>query len=359
MKGKRKVVFAVLALLIILLPLLVLTASGYLGRNSRQYTEADSSYRHITAQDSFAYVEKHPAFAPFSSFIQPWKDRMSLMSVPLLSVRTVSEQYHTNTQSIVDGFNFVIDAVSEYGNIYHDFYTDEERKEDPAKEETGLLFIPGEKDAPVAVLTSGGAFKSVCLCLEGFPVGNILHQAGYNVAILKYRVNPDADTAKETMDHQEKFANEDFGRAMQYLFAHQKDLGISMDGYSVWGFSAGGRTTFLWGLDNDYGYKAWGLPAPAAMMLVYSGWYDEQFDSCYDTVPPTYLAWLPGDDTIGPDNVERIRQYIELLEEKGVPCRQEAFYEARHGFGEGRGTDAEGWIDHAVNFWEDMRQRQP
>lgn len=357
MKEKRKLFSAVLAAVLIAVLAAGFAVFRYLGRNSEQYTEPDSSYRHISAEDSFSYVENHPAFAPFSSFIQPWKDRMSLMSVPFLSVRTVSEQYHTNTQSIVDGFNFVIDAVQENGNVYYDFYTEEEREQDPTKEETGLIFIPGDRDAPVAVLTSGGAFKSVCLCLEGFPVGNILHQAGYNVAILKYRVNPNADTAKETMDRQEKYANEDFGRAVQFLFEHQQDLGISMEDYSVWGFSAGGRTTFLWGLDNEYGYKAWGLPAPAAMMLVYSGWYDEQFKGMYDAVPPTYMAWLPEDDTIGPDNVERIRQYIEMLEEKGIPFEEESFFEARHGFGEGRGTDAEGWIGHAVSFWENMRQQ--
>lgn len=31
------------------------------------------------------------------------------------------------------------------------------------------------------------------------------------------------------------------------------------------------------------------------------------------------------------------------------------YYEARHGFGEGRGTDAEGWIEEAAAFWENPR----
>lgn len=279
---------------------------------------------------------------------------MNKIGTPLLSIRMVCNLNHLNTESILDGFNFVMDASAQR-QIYYDFYTQEERMEDPSKEETGLIFIPGEKDAPVAFLTAGGAFKSVCLFGETFPVGNILHQAGYNVFIFKYRVNPDADTSKETMDYQERYANEDFGRAMQYIFENQDTFGVSMEDYSVWGFSAGGRTTFLWGLDNDYGYAHYGLPAPAAMMLVYSGWYDEQFADQYGAMPPTYFAWLPNDDVIGAENIERIRQYIDFLKEQGTLVEEHPYYEARHGFGEGRGTDAEGWIAEAAAFWENQR----
>ena len=355
MTKKRATVFIALALSVLVL---VAAVFCFLGKNSHEYYESDGSYRHISAKDSFAYAEGHPAFAPFSTFIQPWKDETNLLLTPHMSIDTVCRQNNTNTQSILDGFNFVIDSAQKYKEIYYDFYTQQEREDDPTKEETGLIFIPGEKDAPVAVLTSGGAFKSVCLFLEGFPVGNILHHAGYHVVILKYRVNPNADASKETMEHQEQYANEDYGRAMQYLFDHQQGLGFSMEGYSVWGFSAGGRTTFLWGLDNDYGYKAWDLPAPAAMILVYSGWYDAQFEGQYNTVPPTYLAWLPNDDVIGQENIEGIRRYIDLLDQMDIPYAQDTFYEAKHGFGEGRGTDAEGWVQDAAAFWETQRQTE-
>lgn len=338
----------------VLVILLAVTASFVLGRRSRPYYNDDGSFRHIAADDSFAYAQGHPAFAGFSTFIQPWKDAVNQVVIPLQSIQMVCAVNHMNTASILDGFNFVIDAAAR-GPIYYDFYTDEERAADPTKEETGLIFIPGDKDAPVAFLTSGGAFKSVCLFGEAFPVGNILHQAGYNVFMLKYRVNPDADTAKETMDHQERYANEDFARALQYIFANQETLGVDMDGYSVWGFSAGGRTTFLWGLDNDYGYGHYGLPAPAAMVLVYSGWYDERFEGQYGAVPPTYFAWLPEDDVIGAENIDGIRRYIDLLRGQGTVVEEHAYHEARHGFGEGRGTDAEGWIAQAADFWERQR----
>lgn len=352
---KKKTVWIILLVLVLILTAaLIVAANVILGKNGHSYYNDDGSYRHITAADSFAYAEGHPAFAEFSTFIQPWKDAVNQVVTPLQSIRFVCGINHFNTDSIIDGFNFVIDAASG-GQIYYDFYTAAERTADPTKEDTGLIFIPGERGAPVAFLTSGGAFKSVCLFAEGFPVGNILHQMGYNVFILKYRVDPNNPNNINPSNPQENYANEDFGRALQYIFANQDAFGVNMEGYSIWGFSAGGRTTFLWGLDNDYGYEHYGLPAPAAMVLVYSGWYDKQFEGQYGTVPPTYFAWLPNDDVIGDNNISGISEYIDYLRRQGVTVGEHAYYEAKHGFGEGRGTDAEGWIEEAAEFWEAQR----
>ncbi len=352
MKKHTKIVVACIGA--VLFVALLAGARFFFGRNGRPYYDSNGSYQHITADDSFNWVESHPAFAEFSSFIQPWKDKANQIVTPLQSIRFVCTLNHFNVDSILDGFNFIIDAVEDGSLVYRDFYTQEEQTADPAKDETGLIFIPGDPGAPVAFLTAGGAFKSVCLFGEAFPVGNVLHQMGYNVFMLKYRVNPDGSTAKESMDYQEQYANEDFGRAMQYIFEHQDEYGVDMENYSVWGFSAGGRTTFLWGLENEYGYAHYGLPAPAAMMLVYSGWYDAQFEGQYETVPPTYFAWLPNDDVIGQSNADAIQTYINLLKEQGTTVSDHAYYEAKHGFGEGRGTDAAGWIDEAVAFWEEQ-----
>ena len=205
-------------------------------------------------------------------------------------------------------------------------------------------------------LTSGGAFQSVCLFLEGFPVGRVLHEMGYSVAILKYRVDPNAKDFAESEANCLDKANEDFARALDFLFAHQSELGVSMEDYSVWGFSAGGRTTSLWALDNSYGYAAHGLPKPAAMVLVYSGWYDPRFDGQYGTAPATFFAWLPEDDVIGEENVRGIQTYIDLLKAQNTPVETVEYHTAKHGFGEGRGTDAEGWIQLAADFWQRQQE---
>ena len=36
----------------------------------------------------------------------------------------------------------------------------------------------------------------------------------------------------------------------------------------------------------------------------------------------------------------------------GIDVEFRKYRDAGHGFGLGTGTDAEGWIDHALQFWE-------
>lgn len=56
------------------------------------------------------------------------------------------------------------------------------------------------------------------------------------------------------------------------------------------------------------------------------------------------------------DNIASYRSveyYIARLESAGTNAEVEVFDGLSHGFGLGEGTVAEGWIDHAVSFWEE------
>jgi len=48
-----------------------------------------------------------------------------------------------------------------------------------------------------------------------------------------------------------------------------------------------------------------------------------------------------------------VEYYIARLESAGTNAEVEVFKGLSHGFGLGDGTVAEGWIDHAVSFWEE------
>ena len=41
-----------------------------------------------------------------------------------------------------------------------------------------------------------------------------------------------------------------------------------------------------------------------------------------------------------------------LGKKAGVKVEYRRYEKAGHGFGTGAGTDAEGWMDHALDFWE-------
>ena len=47
---------------------------------------------------------------------------------------------------------------------------------------------------------------------------------------------------------------------------------------------------------------------------------------------------------------------LNRLNELGIPTEFHHYEGFRHGFGLGTGTVAEGWINDAVNFWENQMQ---
>ena len=144
--------------------------------------------------------------------------------------------------------------------IFYPMYTEAEQSEMPAKRDTGLFFFRSRapKRHRTAVCSAGGGFVYVGAIHDSFPHALALSRRGYDAFALIYR--PGAKTACE-----------DLARALAFLFAHEQELGISMEGYSLWGGSAGARMS-AW--LSDYGTGAFGeraLPRPAAVVLQYTG----------------------------------------------------------------------------------------
>lgn len=338
--------------LLVILPLLIAVAVIYriLTGDGKDYYDKSGKYLPISKNNTFGYIEKHPAFKEFSKFIQPWKDTKNRIVTPYLPLSVVCAANHVDADSITEGFNFIIQQSREQ-DIFFDIYTAEEKKEDPSKENTGLYFIPGDPDKPFVLLVSGGAFQSVCNFLEAFPVSQLMHEAGCNVFILQYRVDPEKSMVLDEVEPRQKAANSDFGKAMKYIFEHADEFGVTTDNYAVCGFSAGGRLCHMWGLDNEYGYEHYGIPKPAVSMLIYSGWDDPVFEGCYETQPPTYFAHVENDTTIGADLSEKIEVYADRLRTLHIPVEEHIYTAAVHGFGAGTGTDAEDWVEDAIAFW--------
>lgn len=117
-----------------------------------------------------------------------------------------------------------------------------------------------------------------------------------------------------------------------------------MEGYSLWGGSAGARMS-AW--LSDYGTGAFGeraLPRPAAVVLQYTG-----LSEVTGREVPTYSC-VGDEDPIA--DCHTVQSRIDALRAGGVPAELEIFPGLAHGFGLGNGTVAEGWLDRAVAFWE-------
>ena len=84
--------------------------------------------------------------------------------------------------------------------------------------------------------------------------------------------------------------------------------------------------------------------AAGAVIMQYTGLSDVT-----GAEPPTYACVGTSD---GIASYRSMEDYIRRIQNNGTDAQIEVFDGLRHGFGLGEGTVAEGWLDHAVSFWE-------
>ena len=244
--------------------------------------------------------------------------------------------HHVNPDKTVEIVNTLGERAASGDTVFFDIYTEEEKAADPEKEDTGLFFFRGEPGGKVAICNAGGGFMYVGAMQDSFPHALELSKNGYNAFALIYR--PGAQTACE-----------DLARAIAFLHQHAEELDIDMDGYSLWGGSAGGRMAAWLGTCGTEEFGEDACPRPAAVIMQYTG-----LSEVTGNEPPTYCC-VGTSDGIAPYRVmeERVRR----IRANGTDAEIEVFQGLPHGFGLGEGTVAEGWIDHAIAFWERQMAR--
>lgn len=96
---------------------------------------------------------------------------------------------------------------------------------------------------------------------EGASIANQLHELGYAAFVLRYRSFLNASDNAPLYD---------IANAVKYLTENADQFGVQRENYALMGFSSGGHIVGLIGSDNEkFGYKAFGLPQPAALLLGY------------------------------------------------------------------------------------------
>ncbi len=215
--------------------------------------------------------------------------------------------------------------------IFYDIYTDEEKKEDPAKNDTGLFFFKGNPHEKFAICNAGGGFAYVGAMHDSFPHALELSKKGYNAFALIYR--PGAQTACE-----------DLARAISFIFDNADALEVDTDCYSLWGGSAGARMAAYLGTYGPAYFGGENLPKPGTVVMQYTGHTDYRKDD-----PPTY-ACVGSDDYIA--SWQTMKRRLEAMSAEGIATEFHVYGGLSHGFGLGLNTVAEGWIDDAVAFWQ-------
>jgi len=291
----------------------------------------------LRVDDTVGDLLDHPAFAQFGRLLLPWDDRSVDRSLRLRDIGSLLPYHsHVDAAVVVSSLNRMIDDAAADLTVFYDFYTVAEKEAEPSRRNTGLFFYRGKPGAPFALISPGGGFAYVASLHEGFPYAAAISAHGLNAFVLRYRAGEGS-----------RPATEDLAAALTYVFRNAAELGVSTEGYSLWGSSAGARMAASIG---SYGAARFGgaaLPRPAAVVMLYTGHTDVARSE-----PPTFVAVGERDGIAPPAAMER---RVAALRSLGTHVEYHRYPGVGHGFGLGIGTSAEGWIDEAVRFWERSR----
>lgn len=279
------------------------------------------------------------------------------------------DQPSWNIESMISGAKRLAEIAGRQKVLY-DVYEPEECEDDPEKEDVKVWFMPAKKNAPdkpFILSVSGGAYTCVCSLVESFPSAAQFNELGYNVFVLTYRVSQDKLFPKPL---------EDIAAAVRFIQNNKRTFGLSRDEYIVNGFSAGGNAAVLWGTEKK-GYGQYGLSRPEALFAIYpcisseyintqtKDWFlSMMFGSEYDMekvkeydlpniftdqYPASYIVQAKDDAEVPVENSVQLKK---LLDKHHIKAELEVAEKGGHGFGDGAGTDAEGWTRRAIAFVE-------
>ena len=329
----------------------------------------NNTIREIMTLPELGKIGKYMMYTP--EWAPPNPDSEKISAGPLSALAEIN----WSPEGIVSGVNFLLERIEEGRVSQHFIYDETACREDPGRKDVNLIQIfPKKPDPsrPYIMLCAGGAYYTVCTLVEALPAARHMTEEGYTVFLMTYRVfRQEAAIA----------ALEDLAEAFRYLAVHKEELKIDPDRYAIGGFSAGANLVCNWG-SPVIGYKKFAFAKPLCLIPVYTfvdlvseakrdekgglvapmlgeNWRElmgeflilNHIDGEY---PPCYLVCGKDDTTVPCSNSELMK---EKLLEAGVPVILEEGEHAEHGFGDGTGTDVEGWPERAVAFLKKMTEK--
>ena len=298
-----------------------------IGKGKQKMNDID----YFTKDTKVVDVINNSSFKDFGKLIFP-TNRTIDKNMTLEDAKDLYVWYnYINTDKTVEIVNYMKEQTDSGKQIFYPIYTEEEMKIEPEKRNTGIFYFRGTENNKFAILNAGGGFMYVGAMQDSFPHALELSKNGYNAFALIYR--PDADKAME-----------DLARAVAFIHENKETLKVDTNDYSVWGGSAGGRMAAWLG---NYGTESFGekeYPRPSVVIMQYTG-----LSEVTGNEPPTYNCVGRND---GIANYKVMENRINKIKQNGTDAEIEIFDGLPHGFGLGIGTNAEGWINNAIEFWQ-------
>ncbi|WP_367566214.1 alpha/beta hydrolase [Lacrimispora sp.] len=290
------------------------------------------SYVPVTASTTVSEIINDSDFGDFGRLLFPVDRSISTdLTLAEISSSKVYVWYsEIKADTTVEIINRLKKDAEEGHQIFFPIYSDEEILADSSKKDTGLFFFRGEPGAKVAIMNAGGGFMYVGAMHDSFPHSLEVSKMGYNTFALIYR--PD-------------YAYDDLAQAIAYIYDHADELEVDLEGYSLWGGSAGARMAATLGNSDAMSYFGRpDVPQAAAVIMQYTG-----YTAASRKDAATYACVGTND---GIASWRTMQRRLQMLSDYGIPTEFHEYDGLGHGFGLGIGTNAEGWIHDAVAFWE-------
>ena len=169
---------------------------------------------------------------------------------------------HWTAQDAADGLNYLIRTYNAGQRVTFPLYTAEEIAQDTSRDGVELYYLPAEgaqANQKYALVIGGNAIVVSAEIREGISTAWNLHEMGYPVFVLRYRIGMKASNNAPLQD---------VVRAVQYITEYAGQFGVQAEDYAIVSYSSGGQIAGLFGTDA-VGYKNYGLPKPGAMLLGY------------------------------------------------------------------------------------------
>ena len=267
------------------------------------------------------------------------------------------------------GMNLVIENYNKGVQITWQVYTPEQIAANSQLGMVQLYYFPAKtENAKYVMVVPGNGGNTTAELNEGASIANQLHELGYAVFVLRYRSFLNASDNAPVYD---------IGNALKYLYNNAEQFHVQRENYAVLGFSSGGHIVGLIGSDNEkFGYKSFGIPQPAALLLGYPindffevkplyqiaidplaiGWryyWTDISDVVNENYTPTFFFYGKDDLYMKRMCFEKQGPLLEkTLRESGATYQCVVYESAPHGIGPGRHTEADGWVGLATEFWE-------
>ncbi|MCR4868779.1 MAG: alpha/beta hydrolase [Lachnospiraceae bacterium] len=238
------------------------------------------------------------------------------------------------------------------------------------------------KKSRCVIVCPGGGYAHLQTKKEGYPIAARLNELGYTAFVLEYRAGLDCSTHAPMHD---------LAQAIRFIEARSGEFNVDMQDYAVIGFSAGGNLAGIFGTDA-YGYDKYNVKKPGCLIMGYpwtnvNHWMQHPYWNIWvammgvwlsergnmymfgkhnfnrkkreslclqnwitDDYPPVYM-YAGGNDILVP-SASHTDVLAKALDDHQVVYEYEKFFGLPHGVGLGLKTNAEGWLEHALDFWE-------